>query len=479
MPAPAPRAARRRSARWPSPPTSGRRSRSPPWPPLLAVAAGVPAGPDGAGLRGRPRRSGVHRVEQRLARRRPRPGRRAGRQAGRPGRRAARDCCARRPCRRPRCAVVLSLLLGLVPGLLLLVLVASGWAYNAGLKRTAASVVPYVTGFGALPAGVVAAAPGTPIAPVVAGRRRRRARGGGPPGQRRARPGGRPGDRGARPAAPARRPGLGDRRRAAAGRRLGRAGARPGRSADGGRLGRPGARASPPSSSPRWPGPPGSGRLAFPAVMLLTVLDVVCCWPAEPPSPDRGGRLAPVDRAPSMPLPLAAAVAVAVAVAAAVAVAVGLAVAALGRRRPAARSSSARRLRLGRRSVTGSVVAVGRLVEVHARRPRGPRRRGPCVRPLADHVTEGHPSARSQSFTSRRWCASLTQSPKDLAVGRTARRPTPRRSSVLGGLDVGRPRSSSTAASSVVSRRSRRRVRGRVLGRRPRSASSDVRARAA
>jgi 4-hydroxybenzoate polyprenyltransferase len=62
-------------------------------------------------------------------------------------------------------AVVLSLLLGAVPGLLLLVLVASGWAYNAGLKRTAASVVPYVTGFGALPAGVVAAAPGTPAAP--------------------------------------------------------------------------------------------------------------------------------------------------------------------------------------------------------------------------------------------------------------------------------------------------------------------------
>ncbi|MGY1632643.1 UbiA family prenyltransferase [Geodermatophilus sp. SYSU D01186] len=62
-------------------------------------------------------------------------------------------------------AVVLSLLLGLVPGLLLLVLVASGWAYNAGLKRTAASAVPYVTGFGALPAGVVAAAPGAPVAP--------------------------------------------------------------------------------------------------------------------------------------------------------------------------------------------------------------------------------------------------------------------------------------------------------------------------
>jgi len=62
-------------------------------------------------------------------------------------------------------SVTLSLLLGLVPGLLLLLLVASGWAYNAGLKRTAASAVPYLVGFGALPAGVVAAAPETPAAP--------------------------------------------------------------------------------------------------------------------------------------------------------------------------------------------------------------------------------------------------------------------------------------------------------------------------
>ncbi|MGZ4670699.1 MAG: UbiA family prenyltransferase [Blastococcus sp.] len=62
-------------------------------------------------------------------------------------------------------AVVLSLALGVVPGTLLLVLLASGWAYNAGLKRTVFSAVPYITGFGALPAGVVAAAPGTPTAP--------------------------------------------------------------------------------------------------------------------------------------------------------------------------------------------------------------------------------------------------------------------------------------------------------------------------
>jgi 4-hydroxybenzoate polyprenyltransferase len=62
-------------------------------------------------------------------------------------------------------AVVLSLLLGPVPGLLLLVLVASGWAYNAGLKHTWASGLPYLTGFGSLPAAVVAAAPGSPAAP--------------------------------------------------------------------------------------------------------------------------------------------------------------------------------------------------------------------------------------------------------------------------------------------------------------------------
>ena len=62
-------------------------------------------------------------------------------------------------------AVALSLLLGLAPGLLLLLLVASGWAYNAGLKRTIWSGAGYVVGFGALPAGVVAAAPGGAAAP--------------------------------------------------------------------------------------------------------------------------------------------------------------------------------------------------------------------------------------------------------------------------------------------------------------------------
>ena len=62
-------------------------------------------------------------------------------------------------------AVATSLALGTAPGLLLLGLVASGLAYDAGLKRTALSPLPYLTGFGALPAGVVAAAPGAPAAP--------------------------------------------------------------------------------------------------------------------------------------------------------------------------------------------------------------------------------------------------------------------------------------------------------------------------
>jgi 4-hydroxybenzoate polyprenyltransferase len=48
--------------------------------------------------------------------------------------------------------VVLSLMLGWLPGLTQLVVVAGGWAYNLGLKATAASWVPYAVAFGALPA---------------------------------------------------------------------------------------------------------------------------------------------------------------------------------------------------------------------------------------------------------------------------------------------------------------------------------------
>jgi 4-hydroxybenzoate polyprenyltransferase len=50
--------------------------------------------------------------------------------------------------------VVLSLAAGPVAGLVALVVVASGWAYNLGLKSTPLSWLPYATAFGALPAFV-------------------------------------------------------------------------------------------------------------------------------------------------------------------------------------------------------------------------------------------------------------------------------------------------------------------------------------
>ena len=53
--------------------------------------------------------------------------------------------------------VVLSLATGLVPGLLHLVLVAAGWAYNLGLKSTVWSWPPYAVAFGGLPVFVVLA----------------------------------------------------------------------------------------------------------------------------------------------------------------------------------------------------------------------------------------------------------------------------------------------------------------------------------
>lgn len=58
--------------------------------------------------------------------------------------------------------VPLSLSTGLRPGGMHLGVVASGWAYNLGLKRTGASWVPYATAFGLLPAFVVVAAGGSP-----------------------------------------------------------------------------------------------------------------------------------------------------------------------------------------------------------------------------------------------------------------------------------------------------------------------------
>jgi len=61
-------------------------------------------------------------------------------------------------------AVPLSLLSGL-PGLLHLGTVASGWAYNLGLKASPLSVLPYALAFGLLPAFVVAGLPGQSAVP--------------------------------------------------------------------------------------------------------------------------------------------------------------------------------------------------------------------------------------------------------------------------------------------------------------------------
>lgn len=54
-------------------------------------------------------------------------------------------------------AVLLSIALGPVAAVAHVVLVAAGWAYDAGLKRTVWSVVPFVVAFGLLPVVSVAA----------------------------------------------------------------------------------------------------------------------------------------------------------------------------------------------------------------------------------------------------------------------------------------------------------------------------------
>ena len=58
--------------------------------------------------------------------------------------------------------VALSFALGVVPGVLHLLAVASAWSYNTGLKSTAASPLPFAVSFGLLPAIVATALPGTP-----------------------------------------------------------------------------------------------------------------------------------------------------------------------------------------------------------------------------------------------------------------------------------------------------------------------------
>jgi 4-hydroxybenzoate polyprenyltransferase len=56
-------------------------------------------------------------------------------------------------------AVALAFLLGPAAGLVHLVFVASAWAYNAGLKSTILSALPYIVSFGLLPAVVTLAGP--------------------------------------------------------------------------------------------------------------------------------------------------------------------------------------------------------------------------------------------------------------------------------------------------------------------------------
>ena len=58
--------------------------------------------------------------------------------------------------------IPLSFLNGVSAGWAHLGLVGSGWAYNAGLKRTLLSWVPYAVGFGLLPAFVTLGLPGAP-----------------------------------------------------------------------------------------------------------------------------------------------------------------------------------------------------------------------------------------------------------------------------------------------------------------------------
>jgi 4-hydroxybenzoate polyprenyltransferase len=62
-------------------------------------------------------------------------------------------------------SVPLSLALGLRAGLLHLAAVASAWAYNAALKRTLASWLPYALSFGAVPSVVTLAAEPGGLAP--------------------------------------------------------------------------------------------------------------------------------------------------------------------------------------------------------------------------------------------------------------------------------------------------------------------------
>lgn len=62
-------------------------------------------------------------------------------------------------------SVALSLVLGPLAAIAHALFLASGWLYNVGLKSTTASVIPYIVGFGSLPAIVTLAADPPRLAP--------------------------------------------------------------------------------------------------------------------------------------------------------------------------------------------------------------------------------------------------------------------------------------------------------------------------
>jgi 4-hydroxybenzoate polyprenyltransferase len=61
-------------------------------------------------------------------------------------------------------SVVASFAIGEVAGILNVVMMAAGWAYNAGLKSTLASGLMYIVGFGLIPAFAASTLPGHPAA---------------------------------------------------------------------------------------------------------------------------------------------------------------------------------------------------------------------------------------------------------------------------------------------------------------------------
>jgi hypothetical protein len=127
--------------------------------------------------------------------------------------------------------VPLSLAMGLGAGLLHLAAVAAAWSYNARLKATALSFLPYALAFGAVPSIVVLAPAGHGRRAGLGERGRGAARRRRPPVQRAARPRGGPRAGGARAAAPPRPSPVGGLRRGAAAGRRGPARRRSARSA--------------------------------------------------------------------------------------------------------------------------------------------------------------------------------------------------------------------------------------------------------